>query len=149
MIHLALAALFLPLSHFLIASAPLRGQLIRWLGDERYLVSYSAVTLIAFAWLILAYLRAPALALWATPGWAAALLLPVARQHRIPRHHRIVRSGRQEEAPAWRGVARIRCGNVERAVPGDHSRSPVSVPPRDRATADRVRARRFSDYACL
>ena len=78
MISLTLAASFLPLSHFLIASTPLRGQLIRWLGDERYLASYSAVTLIAFAWLILAYLRAPALALWATPSWAAALLLPVA-----------------------------------------------------------------------
>ena len=77
MISLVLAALFLPLSHFLIASAPLRGQLASRLGDERYLASYSALTLVAFAWLIIAYLRAPALTLWATPCWVALLLVPV------------------------------------------------------------------------
>jgi uncharacterized membrane protein len=33
--------------------------------------------LAAFAWLIVAYLRAPAVALWATPPWAAALLFPI------------------------------------------------------------------------
>jgi len=32
----------------------------------------------SFAWLIIAYLRAPAVVLWTTPGWVAALLLPVA-----------------------------------------------------------------------
>jgi uncharacterized membrane protein len=77
MISLALAALFLPLSHFLVASTPLRGQLVRRLGDGRYLASYSALTLVALAWLVVAYLRAPALALWATPRWVAASLLPV------------------------------------------------------------------------
>jgi len=75
MISLALAALFLPLSHFLIASTPLRGQLVYRFGDERYLAFYSASAVVAFAWLIIAYLRAPALGLWATPGWVAALLL--------------------------------------------------------------------------
>ena len=74
---LALAAVFLPLSHFLIASMPLRGLLVRRLGEQRYLASYSALTLVAFAWLIVAYLRAPALVLWATPRWVAALVLPV------------------------------------------------------------------------
>jgi uncharacterized membrane protein len=78
MISLTLAALFLVLSHFLIVSTPLRGQLVRTLGDERYLAFYSALTLVAFAWLIIAYLRAPTLVLWTTPGWAAVLLLPVA-----------------------------------------------------------------------
>jgi uncharacterized membrane protein len=77
MINLLLAATFLPLSHFLIASTPLRGQLVRRLGDGRYLASYSALTLVAFAWLIVAYLRAPAGTLWTTPSWAAALLIPV------------------------------------------------------------------------
>jgi uncharacterized membrane protein len=77
MIDLALAALFLPLSHFLIASTPLRGQLVRRLGERRYLASYSALTLVALAWLIVAYLRAPALVLWATPRWIAVSLLPV------------------------------------------------------------------------
>jgi uncharacterized membrane protein len=78
MISLALAALFLPLSHFLIASTPLREQLVRRLGDERYLASYSALTLVAVVWLIVAYLRAPTVALWVTPAWMAAILLPAA-----------------------------------------------------------------------
>jgi uncharacterized membrane protein len=78
MISLALAALFLVLSHFLIASAPLRSQLVSRLGEERYLAVYTLMTLAAFAWLIIAYLRAPALVLWVTPGWIVALLLPVA-----------------------------------------------------------------------
>lgn len=77
MISVALAALFLPLSHFLIASTPLRAQLVRRLGDELYLASYSALTLVAFALLIVAYLRAPALVLWTTPRWVTGLLLPV------------------------------------------------------------------------
>jgi uncharacterized membrane protein len=78
MIGLALAALVLPLSHFLIATSPLRGQLVNRFGEERYLAFYSASSLVALTWLIVAYLRAPALVLWAMPSWAAALLLPVA-----------------------------------------------------------------------
>src|SRR5262245_47596624 len=77
MITLALAAMFLPLSHFLIASTRLRGLLVHRFGERRYLASYSTLTLAAFAWLIVAYLRAPTLILWATPPWLAALLLPV------------------------------------------------------------------------
>ena len=77
MISLALAAMFLPLSHFLIASTRLRGLLVHRFGERRYLASYSTLTLAAFAWLIVAYLRAPTLILWATPPWLAALLLPV------------------------------------------------------------------------
>jgi uncharacterized membrane protein len=78
MTSLALAASFLLLSHFLIASTPLRGQLVRRLGEERYLASYSALTLVIFVWLVVAYLGAPALVLWATPGWVTAGLLPFA-----------------------------------------------------------------------
>jgi uncharacterized membrane protein len=59
MISLALAALFLVLSHFLVASPPLRSQLAGRFGEERYLAAYTALTLAAFAWLIIAYLRAP------------------------------------------------------------------------------------------
>jgi uncharacterized membrane protein len=77
MISLALAALFLVLSHFFVASTPLRSQLAGRLGEERYLAAYTVLTLAAFAWLIIAYLRAPALVLWVTPGWTVALLLPV------------------------------------------------------------------------
>ena len=77
MISLALAAMFLPLSHFRIASTRLRGLLVHRFGERRYLASYSTLTLAAFAWLIVAYLPAPTLILWATPPWLAALLLPV------------------------------------------------------------------------
>jgi uncharacterized membrane protein len=77
MINLALAALLLPLSHFLIASKALRGQLVRRLSEERYLASYSALTVLAFVWLVVAYIRAPALVLWTTPRWVGALLLLV------------------------------------------------------------------------
>jgi uncharacterized membrane protein len=78
MTSLALAASFLLLSHFLIASTRLRGQLVRRLGEERYLASYSALTLVIFVWLVVAYLRAPALVLWTPPGWVTAGLLPFA-----------------------------------------------------------------------
>ena len=77
MISLALLALFLPLSDFLIASMRLRRLLVRRLGEKRYLASYSALTLVTFAGLVVAYLRAPVLVLWGTPPWLAVLLLPV------------------------------------------------------------------------
>ena len=77
MIGLALVTLFLPLSHFLIASTRLRRLLVRRFGERRYLASYSTLTLVTFAGLIVAYLRAPVLVLWTPPPWLAALLLPV------------------------------------------------------------------------
>jgi uncharacterized membrane protein len=78
MIGLALAALFLPLSHFLIASTSLRGHLVGRFGEERYLSFYSGLTVAALVWLIVAYIRAPSHVLWIVPGWIAALLVPVA-----------------------------------------------------------------------
>jgi uncharacterized membrane protein len=69
MIPLALAALFLPLSHFLISSTPLRALIVSRLGDRRYSSAYSLLALAAFAWLILAYRAAPAHALWSAPHW--------------------------------------------------------------------------------
>jgi uncharacterized membrane protein len=78
MIGLVLAASFLPLSHFLIASTSLRGHLVGRLGEQRYLSFYSGLTVAALACLIVAYLRAPAHVLWMMPGWTAALLVPVA-----------------------------------------------------------------------
>jgi hypothetical protein len=59
MIGLALAALFLPLSHFLIASTSLRRHLVGRFGEERYLSFYSGLTVAALVWLIFAYIRAP------------------------------------------------------------------------------------------
>jgi uncharacterized membrane protein len=115
MTSLALAASFLLLSHFLIASTPLRGHLVRRLGEEHYLASYSALTLVAFVWLIVAYLRAPALVLWATPSWATALLLPFALLGSIliaaglsTPNPVIVRQGRLFDQPGLvRGILRV------------------------------------------
>jgi uncharacterized membrane protein len=77
MIDLVLAALFLPLSHFLIASTRLRDLLVRPLGERRYSLGYSLLTLAAFAWLIVAYRQAPALAMWSAPQWVQIALSPV------------------------------------------------------------------------
>ena len=49
MIELVLAALFLPLSHFLIASTRFRAVLVRGLGERSYSLTYSLLALAAFA----------------------------------------------------------------------------------------------------
>ena len=75
MIGLVLAASFLPLSHFLIASTSLRRHLVGRLGEQRYLSFYSGLTVAALACLIVAYLRAPAHVLWMMPGWTVPVAL--------------------------------------------------------------------------
>ena len=75
--NLVLAALFLPLSHFLIASTPLRGVLVRRLGERIYSSIYSLIALAAFVWLILAYREAPVLPLWNAPGWLQVAVAPL------------------------------------------------------------------------
>lgn len=77
MISLVGAALLLPLSHFLIASTRLRRLLVRRLGERRYVASYSTLTLVAFTWLIAAYVRAPSASLWEAWPWVIAPLFPV------------------------------------------------------------------------
>lgn len=77
MTNLVLAALFLPLSHFLIASTRLRSLLVRRLGETAYSGGYSLLALAAFAWLILAYRHAPAAPLWDTPRWLQLALFPL------------------------------------------------------------------------
>jgi uncharacterized membrane protein len=77
MTNILLASLFLPLSHFLMASAPIRAPLVRRLGEKLFLVAYSGVALLAFAWLIMAYRQAPTIVLWVAPAWVSAALLPV------------------------------------------------------------------------
>jgi uncharacterized membrane protein len=74
---LALAALFLPLSHFLISSTPLRKVLVNRLGEGLYSKGYSSLAFGAFAWLIMAYRDAPAVQLWVTPRWVGVALSPV------------------------------------------------------------------------
>lgn len=77
MTGLALAALFLPLSHFLISSTPLRQVLVNRLGEGLYSKGYSLLAFGAFAWLIMAYRGAPAVQLWVTPRWVGVALSPV------------------------------------------------------------------------
>ena len=115
MISLTLAASFLPLSHFLIASTPLRGHLVCRLGDERYLLTYSALTLVAVGWLIVAYLRAPTVVLWVTPTWVAAMLLPIALMGSImiaagistPNPVIVRQGGLFDQADIVRGILRV------------------------------------------
>jgi uncharacterized membrane protein len=76
MTNIALASLFLPLSHFLISSTALRRTLVCRLGEGYFSLAYSVITLAAFAWLITAYRHAPALALWVVPVWVKFALMP-------------------------------------------------------------------------
>jgi uncharacterized membrane protein len=77
MINLALAALFLPLSHFGLSTGSLRGVLIGRMGTVAFTLAYSAITLAAFAWLIIAYRHAPVVVLWVAPVGVKVGLLPV------------------------------------------------------------------------
>jgi len=77
MVNLVLASLFLPLSHFLISSTPLRAILVNLLGERRYLLGYSLLTVAALVWLIIAYRSAPGLPLWDAPKWLDLALVPV------------------------------------------------------------------------
>ena len=76
MTNIALASLFLPLSHFLISSTALRTTLVRRLGERYFSVAYSVLAFAAFAWLITAYQHAPTLSLWVAPVWVKVALLP-------------------------------------------------------------------------
>jgi uncharacterized membrane protein len=77
MVDLVLASLFLPLSHFLISSTPLRAMLVNLLGERRYSLGYSLLAVAALVWLIIAYRSAPGLPLWDTPPWLDLALVPV------------------------------------------------------------------------
>jgi uncharacterized membrane protein len=77
MIELVLAALFLPLSHFLIASTQLRVLLVRRLGERPYLLGYSVLALAAFVLLVTTCRHVPALLLWNPPRWVQTALAPV------------------------------------------------------------------------
>jgi uncharacterized membrane protein len=115
MIPLALAALFLPLSHFLISSTPLRALLVRRMGEKRYSGAYSVLTVAAFTWLILAYRRAPAHPLWSAPLWLTliseltvllAILLLVAGLS-TPNPTIVGRAALFERADIVRGILRV------------------------------------------
>ena len=77
MIDIVLASVFLPLSHFVLSSAAVRAPLVRRLGEGRFSLLYSLIAIAAFAWLVVAYWRAPTFVIWVAPVWVRAALLPV------------------------------------------------------------------------
>lgn len=77
MINLTLASLFLPLSHFRIASTGLRAVLLRHLGETGYTRAYSLLAVASLGWLIWAYELTPVRLLWAAPVWTVYVLAPV------------------------------------------------------------------------
>jgi uncharacterized membrane protein len=77
MVDLILASLFFPLSHLLISSTPLRAMSVTLLGEKRYSLGYSLLSVAALVWLIIAYRSAPSLPLWDAPQWLDLALVPV------------------------------------------------------------------------
>ena len=76
----AATALFVG-GHFMLSSAPVRLALIQRLGETRFLAYYSILMVVVFAWMILAYIRAPIDPLWKTPDvllWLPAIVMPLA-----------------------------------------------------------------------
>ena len=77
MVDLVLASLFFPLSHFLISRTPLRAMAVNLLGEKRYVLGYSLLSVAALVWLFVAYRNAPAHQLWDAPRWLDLALVPV------------------------------------------------------------------------
>jgi uncharacterized membrane protein len=74
MTKLLIATAAFLITHY-VSSTPLRAQLVRWLGNNGYLVLYSAAavaTLVAMVW---TYLRAPFIGLWHVPALRSAPLI--------------------------------------------------------------------------
>ena len=76
----AATALFVG-GHFMLSSMPVRLALIEKLGETRFLAYYSVLMVAVFAWMVLAFIRAPIEPLWKTPGvllWLPAIAIPLA-----------------------------------------------------------------------
>lgn len=74
-------ALFL-MAHVLPSRRGLRARMVAAVGERRYLLGYSLLSLALIAWLISAAVRAPVVPLWPTQPWhyhaALTLMLPAA-----------------------------------------------------------------------
>src|SRR5882724_7891558 len=77
MLELALAAAFLPGSHFGVSSTSLRAALIGKVGEQAYRGLYSLITVGAFFWLVRAYRAAPMETLWVAPDLVRIAALPI------------------------------------------------------------------------
>lgn len=73
---LALAGLVFLATHY-VSSTPLRGALVRSLGERAYLGLYAVVALAAIGWMVWAFRRAPYVPLWAGDefkAWAVVVM---------------------------------------------------------------------------
>jgi uncharacterized membrane protein len=69
------------LSHFVLAFGPLRRAIAGRIGEQAFMILYSLVAVATFAWMCVAYGRAPFEDLWGDPRWArwvAVVVMPVA-----------------------------------------------------------------------
>lgn len=113
MVHLVAAAAVFLATHY-VSSTPLRPRLVATLGQNGYLVLYSALAFATLGWMVWAYYRAPFMALWFAPSlryvplavMPFALILMVAglltRNPSLVGQERLLRAG----APA-RGILRV------------------------------------------
>jgi uncharacterized membrane protein len=78
---LLIAAAAFVLSHFALSFGPVRRRLVGLIGEQIFLIAYSLIAFATFAWMCLAYTRAPFEDLWGDPLWArwlAVAVMPVA-----------------------------------------------------------------------
>jgi uncharacterized membrane protein len=81
MLSLTLAAVVLLATHIGLSSSRLRPLLVLRLGERGFLVLYSAISIVAVLWLVMAYNRAPYTPLWPrleVLRWLAILVMPAA-----------------------------------------------------------------------
>jgi uncharacterized membrane protein len=64
-------------THF-IASTPLRGALVRGIGERGYLAFYSLLAFATLGWMIWAYNHAPLEPMWVGVRWLPAVVMPFA-----------------------------------------------------------------------
>ena len=63
--NLIVAAVVLLGTHFGLSSTQLRSQLVGSVGEPTFRILYSAITLVAIAWMVVAWRAAPYQELWA------------------------------------------------------------------------------------
>lgn len=81
MLGLALAAVFLVVSHFGLGSFGLRTRLVSWIGEMPFRGLFAVVAVVALAWLCWAYRDAPLIIVWRPATWqwfVPLIVMPVA-----------------------------------------------------------------------
>jgi uncharacterized membrane protein len=112
-LSLVLAAIFFTGLHLGVAGTTLRDRAITALGQTGYRAAFSLASLIGFAWLVVAYNRAPYVATWGTLEWwkplAIILMLPASLLVFIglttPNPTSVAQEGRLAQPP--QGIVRV------------------------------------------